>query len=229
MESDEAVNVVKRAIWHAYVLTIRAYQCLFLRLHVWGREHIPPGPKIYVTNHITSYDSFWVTPFFTEPVHTVIGPGYQTWMGEKVLDWFEQINAMPAHRHTVVSKALAYLERGEAVYLAPEGDLQELFQLGRFYPGVARIYRLSRVPMIPIALVAPKRAMRELPIPITVEGRVYRTVVVFRGPYCINIGEPFAPDIPEGTEKEQEEHILKLLAARIQSLSEEVRMNKFWL
>ncbi|MBI4718477.1 MAG: 1-acyl-sn-glycerol-3-phosphate acyltransferase [Planctomycetes bacterium] len=219
-----------RLLHSAMVLSIKAYQRLFLDLRVWGRENIPAGPKIYITNHITAFDSFWVLPVFPELVHIVIGPGYHQRVTARLLDAYEQINAMPAHRHLVVPRAVEFLRRGEAVYLAPEGDLQPLFQLGRFYPGVARIYRQARVPIVPIALVAPKRGMREYPRQATViEGRVYRMVRVMRGPFCINIGAPCRPEPPEGSESEQDEHVLSELRAQMTRLIEEVRLSRFWL
>src|SRR3989304_8896434 len=116
------MNGVKRAILYSCRSPIMVSRRLFLDLHVWGRENIPKGPKIYVTNHVTSTDPFWVLPEFIEPVHIVIGPGYKSRVIGKVLDAFEQINCMPAHRSTVVEKAVTFLKRGEAVYMAPEGD-----------------------------------------------------------------------------------------------------------
>lgn len=224
------MNGIKRAIFYSLRYPIMAYRRLFLDLHVWGRENIPKGPKIYVTNHITSTDPFWVLPEFTEAVHIVIGPTYKWSMIGKLLDAFEQINCMPAHRKTVVEKAVTYLQRGEAVYMAPEGDLQELFELGRFYQGVARMYRHVQVPIVPIALVAPKHAMREYPrFNEIVEGRVYRAVSVFKGTYCINIGEPLQPELPDGNTDEQEEYLTILLKDRIRALMHDVRVDKFWL
>ena len=222
------MNGFKRTVYRSLVFSIKVYERLFMNLRVWGRENIPKGPKIYVTNHITSHDSIWVLPVFTEPVHIVIGPAYESPFLARVLDAFEQINAVPAHRKSVVANAVKYLEKGEAVYLAPEGDMQETFQLGRFYPGVARIYRQARAPIIPIGMVAPKSDMVELPFKTVVDGRVYRTVTVLRGTFCINVGEPLAPPIPEGTPQEQDEYILHVLRHRIESLVEDVRVNKFW-
>ena len=223
-----AMNLVTRTLYYSLIYSIKSYQWLFLNLRVWGRETIPKGPKIYVTNHITTHDSFWVLPVFTEPVHIVIGPAYESRLLAGVLDAFEQINASRAQRKTVIAQAVKYLEQGEPVYLAPEGELQEPFQLGRFYPGVAKIYRQARVPIIPIAVVAPKSDMVELPFKTVVDGRVYRTLTVLRGTFCINVGLPLAPPIPEGTPQEQDEYILRVLRQRIESLVEDVRVNRFW-
>lgn len=229
MRSLPTVSPAKRLVWSSLCGVIRTYQRLFMRLHVWGREHIPAGPKIFVTNHISTHDSFWVMPLFGCPLHIVIGPGYQQRMVAPLLDWLEQINALPEHRSTVVTEAVAYLQRGESVYIAPEGDAQELFRLGRFYPGVARIYRGSAAPIVPVALAAPKRAMWETPVREVVAGRVYQTRTVLRGPFCINIGEPLRPEVPEGPAAEQDEFVLRALRASLQGLLDDMRVNKFWL
>ncbi len=208
---------------------IKLYQWLFLDFRVWGRENIPPGPKIYVTNHITSCDPQWVLPVFTEPVHIIIGPGYQSKIMAIFFDYLENINAMPGHRKTVVDEAVKYLKKGECVYTAPEGDLQEPFQLGRFYPGVARIYRKSRAPIIPVALVAPRYAMKEWPVSMVAEGRVYRTVTVMRRPYRINVGKPFTPPVTDDGGPEEDQRIMDELKEQMRLLVEDVRVNKFWL
>ncbi len=218
------MNRFHHVAFRTLTLGLRAYQRLFLDLHVSGRDRIPRGPKIYVTNHITSTDPYWVLPVFTEPVHVIIGPGYQSKLGALVLDAFEQINAMPEHRQSVVDKAVGYLQGGESIYTAPEGDIQPLFQLGRFYPGVARIYRRARVPIVPIALHAPQEAMREFPrLDMVVDGRRYRTVFVLRGKYFINVGEPFMPNVrTDRLEAEDNERIMDELKERVRGLVDEI-------
>lgn len=225
------MNLVVRTLYASFVLAIAAYQRLFMDMHVWGREHIPPGPKIFVANHITSYDAFYVLPWVGVPLHTIIGPGYESkWVG-KLLDAFEQINALDGNYKTMISSAVGYLEKGESIAIAPEGNLHPPLQLGQFQPGVATIYRLTRAPMIPMALVAPKSRMRENAGQAQmINGRVFPMVRTMRGPYCINIGEPCRPEIPEGmSRKEQNELVLNELRGRVEALMEDVRANRFWL
>ncbi len=132
---------------------------------------------------------------------------------------------MPAARHTVVETAVAFLQRGESIYTAPEGDLQDPFCLGRFFPGVGRICRRSRAPIVPIALLAPRSAMREYPrLAMRVGDRVYRAVFVLRGLYCINIVEPFCPTIREDLDEETDaRRIADELRERVQNLVLEIR------
>jgi 1-acyl-sn-glycerol-3-phosphate acyltransferase len=224
------LGAFRAALFHLYAFTIKAYQRLFLDLHVWGRENIPSGPKIYVSNHITSTDAFWVLPIFPERVHIVIGPTYHWRFMARLHDAYEQISAVPADRKTVVPKAVRFLRQGGAVWITPEGDLYEVFRLGRFYPGAARIYLQIQVPIVPIGLIAPKHHIRRYPcLDMVVEGRVYPMKPLLRGTYCINVGEPLWPEIPQGNPEKQIELITSLIKERIRSLMEEVRVNKFWL
>lgn len=230
------LNLIKRAIYRSCLLAIRGYQRLFMTFRVIGRERIPTGPKLFVSNHISAFDPFWALPIFTDcenqlagPVHVVVGPPFAVpgmgWLCRQ----YDQINALAAHRSTVVDEAVKRLEAGGSVYICPEGDLHEQYTLGRFYPGAARMYRRTKVPIVPMAFVAPKDSLREYPFPTRVDGRVYRCVVGFRGPFVINIGEAMRPAIlTEGTDKEINEDIMRQIKERIAQLVEEVRCEEAW-
>ena len=223
------MNLAKRAFYSSVVRSIRLYEKLFMDFHVWGRENIPPGAKIIVGNHITSHDPFHVMPLFGEPIHFVIGPGYHSSIVKRLLDFFEQINALDGDSASVVNDAGKYLARGEPVCIAPEGNIQEPFQLGRFFPGVARIYRNHPAPLVPVAAVAPKRCMKEYPKRSTVIGdQVFPFVVVKRGTYCLSFGQAWMPNCPKGSEARKVLYITRGLRERIEQLVEEVRQSKFW-
>ncbi len=225
------MNRTRRILYKSLFGGLRLYQKLFLKLYVWGRENIPPGPKIYAQNHISSTDPYWVLPLLPEPVHVIVGPGYQSKLLGRALDYLEQINAADPHRKTVVDKAVQYLQHGESVYTAPEGDIRPTFQLGRFYPGIARIYRRTRAPIIPVALLAPRSALKDHPMfDIELDGRVYPGLMVLRGPYCVCFGEPFMPEVREHADEiEDNLRIVAEFKQRMNELIEDVRVNKFWM
>jgi len=223
------VRLLPRILYGSLALSFRTYQRLFMDFHVWGREHIPKGPKIYVSNHISSTDVYWTLATFPEPVHFVLRLSDEfRWLGP-VVDALEMIRARPGDAKTLIESAVRYLQKGEPVAIFPEGDIEDPFPVGPLLPGVAAIYRRARVPIVPLALIAPQRCLREYPFPQVIDGRVYRTVVALRGPFGVNFGEPCLPDLPEGSRKEQNEYLLKFLRERLQSLAEDARANKFWL
>jgi len=224
------MNFSARMLHGLYRNSVKLYQRLFIETYVWGHGSIPPGPKIYTINHISSHDGLRIAPFIAEPVHYIIGPGYQTRLGSRLLNAMESINAFTPNPGEVVEQAVAYLKKGEPIAIAPEGNIQESFSLGRFMPGVARIYLASGVPIIPIAILVPKRCLRERPKKSEViNGHLFRMVNVIRGPFCINFGEPWSPEYAGLSEAKKIVLITRELRDRIASLVEDMRVNKFWM
>ncbi len=221
---------VKRFVYWSVVKSLRTAMRLSLDWRVIGRERIPAGPKLFVANHISAFDPIYLLPLFDEPVCAVLGPAYKFRLPARLYNAFGQINAMPAHRHTVVDEAVARLKSGRSVLMFPEGDLQPQPALGRFYPGTARIYRRADVPIVPLALVAPVRRMREYPFPTVVDGRVYRCVVTLRGPFIIHVGEPMRPDVPAGRPDEHiDGYVMELVRQQIAALIDGARPDASWL
>jgi len=222
------VNRIQRTLYKTLMLSLRTYRKLCVDVRVWGRDRIPAGPKLYVANHISSVEIF-LTTLFPEPVHTVVGPACKYRVVAWLCRYLEQINAMPESRKTVVPEGIKYLERGEALFLNPEGDFHPTFELGTFYPGVARMYRATRAPIVPIAVLAPRSSFHLRKGVIEVEGRIYKTLVIRGGPYCVQFGEPFLPDVPVGTPHEQDQAVLDQIGDRIEALVEQTRPRTFWL
>jgi len=222
------MNLIQRTVYNTLILGLRVYRKLTLEVRVWGRERIPRGAKLYVSNHISSQEIF-LTTLFPEPVHVIVGPACKYRVVAWLCKYLEQINAMPEFRQSVVPEGIKYLKRGEALFLNPEGDFRPTFEMGRFYPGVARMYRATLAPIVPIAVLTPRSSLHLKRSVIEVEGRIYKTLVVKGGPYCVHFGDPFDPVVPDGTEQEQDEVVLAQIKTRIEELVEETRARTFWL
>ena len=202
---------------------VSLYLRLFMEFRVWGREHIPEGPKIFCANHFSSTDTFFVITLMNEPVHMVVGPGFKVPGLRFILKQGEQINALPEHRASVIDEACKYLSRGESVFIFPEGDLNNQDSLRKFYHGMARIAKKSNCPIVPIGVIAPKRYVKEKDKSITVNEVTYRTLMVMTGKYFANIGTPMsfaAEDNVEG--------ITEQVRERITYLINDIKQNKFW-
>jgi 1-acyl-sn-glycerol-3-phosphate acyltransferase len=138
-------------------------------------------------------------------LHFVVGPPMLIRGMRPLLGAFEQINALPAHRKSVVDAACHYLALGEAVCIFPEGDVQPPFQLGHFYTGLAKIYRRSGAPIVPIALAASPERIRHHPKwDIVMEGRAYQARMVWRGRVRVSIGVPLRPVLNHDLDEEQD-------------------------
>ncbi len=191
-----ARGTIKNLSYSCFVQLIRAYSRTALDLETVSKAAIPSGPKIYVSNHLTSMDPYWLMGVLPDFLHIVLGPPMVIRGMSSLLGAFEQINALPEHRKGVVEAACYYLKLGEAVCIFPEGDLQPPFQLGHFYTGLAKIYRRSGTPIIPIALAASPRDIRRHPKwDIVMEGRTYEARMVWHGKVRVAIGEPLRPTL----------------------------------
>lgn len=209
---------------------IKLYLKTFLEFKVWGREHIPAGPKIYCSNHFSSTDPFFSIAIMKEPVHMIIGPGFSVPVFKSVLKFAEQINALPENRKEVIPQAVEYLRRGESVYIFPEGDLNDQLTLKKFYSGLARIYLEEPVPIVPIGIISPRRYVKEKDVNIKVGESVHKTLTVMTGKYYANIGKPMLFRELEELEDQLEavDRITEASKEAVRELIEDIKINKFW-
>lgn len=165
-----------------------------------------------------------------EPVHMIIGPGFSVPLVRTILKAGEQINALPENRKHVIDSAVNYLSDGEAVYIFPEGELNDQVSLRTFYSGMARIYLNFPVPIIPIGIVSPRRYVKEKDVNIKVGETVHKTLTVLTGKYYANIGEPLTFPQFEGYEDKQDATrvITETVKERIDFLIQDIKTNKFW-
>lgn len=221
------MRLLPHLILRSITLAAAAYQRLFMDFRILGRDRIPRGPKIFVVNHVSSTDVYWILPVFREPVHLILGPSYQFHALRRMLDEMEMISALPGDTRTLIESSEKYLRRGESIVIAPEGDIQKPFTVGELQPGVAAIYRRTPVPLVPMALAASPRHLHELPLTHEIDGHTYRTVVAWRGRFWILIGEPFEPELRGATRKEQNDAILESIRGRLQGLLDDIRARGF--
>lgn len=194
----------------------------------WEVEDLPPGPKIFCSNHFSSSDAHFVTTLTDDILHMVVGPGFSIPVIRSFLRWTEQISALTKDdRKKVVSEAVSYLKKGESIYIFPEGELNTQEKLMDFKAGVADIYLATGCPIIPIGLVAPKRRVRN-----KISRTAGRTMTVVSRNYYANIGRPMHFPLAIECAKEQYAYsrkiILDELRQEIDALITEIKTVKFW-
>lgn len=195
---------------------------------VWKEEELPPGPKIFCSNHFSSSDVHFVTTLTKDVLHVVIGRGYGIPVVRVFLGWMEQIRALTKEdRRTVVDNAVSYLRQGDSVFIFPEGVLNEQRELMPFHAGVARIYLRDPVPIIPIGLIAPRRRVRSK-FSLTAG----RDMTVVSKNYYANIGRPMefsqALELAKSDQQAAERMICQALQEEVQRLIDDIKHNKFW-
>lgn len=203
---------------------LRVYSYFAWDLRAQGLPGIPNGPKIYVSNHVTSLDPYWLMMTAPDFLHFVVGPPYHIRGAGPVLRTFQQINALPGHRKRAVAEACHYLAQGEAICICPEGDVQRPFELGHFYAGLARMYCQSRAPIIPVALAVNPRGIRRHPRwDIHLENRRFEARMYWRGRVRLRFGEAMTPQFSDADDEGEHRRITELVRQRIGAMLEELR------
>ncbi|MBN1525844.1 MAG: 1-acyl-sn-glycerol-3-phosphate acyltransferase [Spirochaetales bacterium] len=221
---------LNRSVYTFIKKTIKIYLSTFLEFKVWGKENIPPGPKIFCSNHFSSTDPFYMITIMDDPIHMIIGPGFSLPFFKYMLRLGKQINAMPEKRTTVIPTAINYLKNNESIYIFPEGVLNDQTQLNSFFSGLARIYLSNPVPIIPIGIISPRRYVKEKSRNIKIGEIEHKTLTVLTGKFYANIGEPLRfPEIEKnGLTKENINQVTNQIKSNIEFLIMDIKNNKFW-
>ena len=221
----------KRAVFWTVRSGVKGFMKLFLDYKIWGKDNIPrPGAKIYCSNHFSSTDPFFMITVMDEIVHMVIGPGFTIPVLKSFLKAGEQINALPDERKNVIANAVTFLEKDEAIYIFPEGELNNQKELLRFYPGIGKIYLEHPCPIVPIGIISPIRFVKERESDIDDGETIHKTLTVLSGKYYANIGEAMLFPNEEAMEDKKlaAEVITEKVKKRVQQLILDIKMRKFW-
>jgi 1-acyl-sn-glycerol-3-phosphate acyltransferase len=148
--------------WISYYI-FKFIMKVFFRGEVYGRENFPKGqPFIGVMNHNSLLDmvamalviNFRATSLVKEELFRV---PLLSW-------WLRKIGMVPIVRgasdREAFSRALAALERGEILFIAPEGTRKwKGGERPRPHTGFVRLAQLSGVPVVPCALHGTRQAL----------------------------------------------------------------------
>jgi 1-acyl-sn-glycerol-3-phosphate acyltransferase len=129
------------------------------RVGIRGVEHVPPtGPLVVVANHESVLDPFVLGSAIPRRLHYVAKA--ELWRVPVVRAWLDALGAIPVARGRgdldMLGRALAVLERSEAVALFPEGGVR---REGQWLRGAARLALSSAAPLLPVRLLGTARAL----------------------------------------------------------------------
>jgi 1-acyl-sn-glycerol-3-phosphate acyltransferase len=185
-EAGERVTIGDIIYWWgwaiAWVLTH-----LVCRYRVSGRQNVPrSGPLLIVANHLSWYDPLILGVVLPRRVWFFTKQEVFKWpvVGGLCLLTGQIPVRRGASDRASLEKALAYLHQGRAVMIFPEGTVERQEQMLPAHTGAAMLALRSGVTILPIAHTGTRRILRSI--------RSWFPQV------CIEIGEPFTPQLPEG-------------------------------
>ena len=154
-------------------LAFRRFAHVFLRLalslltkfEIHGPENIPPhGPLVVVFNHLAHADAFVMIAAMPYPVEPI---GLADLLSVPVTGQaLRAYGIIPVHRdqvdRRVVERALAVLQAGGVLLLAPEARRSVTGALERARTGAAYLAMRSGAPVLPVAITGTEKIVDEL-------------------------------------------------------------------
>jgi 1-acyl-sn-glycerol-3-phosphate acyltransferase len=176
--------------WYTLAKSIvGCYDTLFMKIHVSGTEHIPPGQKIIVGNHPNASDGFALPFIFKEKlIYAIQADVFKVPFIGKVLSRAGQIPVQKGNGMEMLQTARRNIERGLSVVIFPEGRLNFGGDLNRGNLGAALLADLTGAPVLPIGFYTPPRFIR------VIRKHMHNRETVagwqFGGSIYVNIGQP---------------------------------------
>jgi 1-acyl-sn-glycerol-3-phosphate acyltransferase len=150
--------------------TIRCVVDLLLRLvtrrTVAGRENLPAAPPyLLVTNHLSMLDSPLLLTVVPHTARGFVAAKYKR--NPALFLLLRTMGTIFVRRGEVdrraLREALAVLERGEVLGLAPEGTrARDSHALQKGKPGAAYLVARANVPIVPVAITGTEQIVRNL-------------------------------------------------------------------
>lgn len=169
---------------------IRLYARIVFKLDMLWHEPLPPGPKLFVSNHPSATDPFLIHMVSTQPMSVLISTNAFTVpiLGD-FLRKIEQIPVVPEQGRQALDHAHRVIKNGRSVTIFPEGDFSP--QEGGFREprtGAARLALTTGVPVVPVGI----HIKREWSYRIVSGISGKRTIGYWylHGPYTVTVGKP---------------------------------------
>lgn len=167
-----------------------------------GIEHVPEGPALVLSNHVSAPDPMFIIAAAARPVHFLATAAAldEPLMGRVLQAW----GSVPKHKFTVDPTSIRMLMRwaklGAMVGSFPEGERSWDGQLLPLVHGIESLVRLLKIPVLPVRIINADRVM-----PRWAEVRRFGAVVV-------EFGRPrsFARDTPVAEIREWIESALRI-------------------
>jgi len=185
-------------------------ELFFHRIRIEGRENVPPGGCLIVSNHVSFMDPTTVGWAVAREIYYL---GRKSLFKPPFWNWFLPLcNVLPIERdgHDIAGlrRIIRMLKEGHAVLLFPEGTRSVDGTIHPAEPGAGLVALKSGVPLLPVRVFG------------TYESLSRHTKRLRFHPIRVVIGKPYQPAIPEGRrEKELYGAVAQEMMDRISALS----------
>ncbi|MBI9043672.1 MAG: 1-acyl-sn-glycerol-3-phosphate acyltransferase [Anaerolineaceae bacterium] len=165
------------------------YARIMLKYDVFKMESFPDGPKIFVANHPSTIDPFFLAFMVSQPVHILITDMvFKIPVAGKLLRKWGHIPVVQGEGYKALDEAIALIKSGKSIALFPEGNISP--NDGGFHKprtGAARLALATGAAVIPVGIHISRERIKH--VPSVIGGRETVTKWYFRGPYHMTSGK----------------------------------------
>ena len=185
-------------------------ELFFHRIKIEGRENVPEGGCLIVSNHVSFMDPTTVGWAIAREIYYL---GRKSLFKPPFWSWFLPIcNVLPIDRDgrdvSGLRRIIKMLKDGRAVLLFPEGTRSPDGTLQSSEPGAGLVAIKAAVPILPVRVFG------------TFESLSRHTKYLRFHPIRVVIGKPYLPTAPEGkTEKPSYDLVSQEMMERIAALT----------
>lgn len=127
-----------------------------LRHQVRGRENVPIEPAVFAVKHQSAWETIVLPVLLEDPVYVLKRelfaiPFFGWYLARLGMIGVDRA-AGPAALNALVRGARRALERGHHVIIFPEGTRVAVGSHRAYHPGVAALYTMLEIPVVPVAL-----------------------------------------------------------------------------
>lgn len=126
------------------------------KVTVKGRENIPEGPVLFVSNHRSYFDillGYTTTPYLTGYVAKIEFariPFLKQWMDNLKCLFLDRDNAREGLK--TILTGIEQIKEGMSIFIAPEGTRNHEKELLPFKPGSLKMAEKTGCPIVPVAV-----------------------------------------------------------------------------
>jgi 1-acyl-sn-glycerol-3-phosphate acyltransferase len=174
--------------YYRFAYTIVGLELLLHRIRIEGRENIPDGGCLIVSNHVSFMDPTTVGWAIPKEIYYL---GRKSLFKPPFLSWFlPMCNVLPIDRegHDIgaLRRIIKMLQAGESIVLFPEGTRSPDGNLQSAEPGAALVAVKADVSILPVRVFGTFESLSRTSKRL----RFHRIRVV--------IGRPYRPELPAG-------------------------------